>query len=391
MKTLRRLPAWAWSIVAGLLTLAVLLAVSYPRATPYDNYVYLAEAFLRGHVWVEPPGEYIDALLFEGRRYVIEGPLPGALMLPAVAIWGRDANQTVLSILLGAIAAGAGWELARRLGVPWRSRMLLVAFMLLGTDLFWCAVFGDVWFLAHVSAFCFTLLALVELCGKKRAWLVMIWAVCAFESRFSMVLAIPVYLYLLVQGMPRQEARSRLFSAGAVLAVAAELWIAYNRARWGTWYDIGYTAWYHQDSAGSPIGSPFQLSNLRMQLHSFFVAPPQFFVVWPYVVPSRYALALTWTSPALILALFAWRPFHLVLALWAATLLTAAPNFLYYVNGFVQFGMRHALDFEPFLFALMCLSATRGLRWWGVVLCAYSVLVGAWGVWFWIAFYRGGS
>ena len=46
-----------------------------------------------------------------------------------------------------------------------------------------------------------------------------------------------------------------------------------------------------------------------------------------------------------------------MIALWVATLLTAAPNFLYYVNGYAQFGMRHALDFEPFLVALMLLAA----------------------------------
>ncbi len=45
-----------------------------------------------------------------------------------------------------------------------------------------------------------------------------------------------------------------------------------------------------------------------------------------------------------------------VVALWVAALLTAVPNFLYYVNGYAQFGMRHALDFEPFLVALMMLA-----------------------------------
>ena len=99
-------------------------------------------------------------------------------------------------------------------------------------------------------------------------------------------------------------------------------------------------------------------------------------------------LALPFTSPGLILAFFARRPLALVLALWAATLLTAGPNFLYYVIGFVQFGMRHALDFEPFLYALMCLAARGGLRWWWMALLLYSSAVGTWGVWFWLRFIR---
>ena len=44
---------------------------------------------------------------------------------------------------------------------------------------------------------CFTLLALVELAGKRRSWLVALLAVCAIESRFSMIAALPVYAYLL--------------------------------------------------------------------------------------------------------------------------------------------------------------------------------------------------
>jgi hypothetical protein len=77
-----------------------------------------------------------------------------------------------------------------------------------------------------------------------------------------------------------------------------------------------------------------------------------------------------------------------VLALWAATLLVFLPNVTYYVNGFAQFGMRHALDFEPFLFVLMLLAART--RWNGLwlALCAWSMLAGAWGVWYWKAFYR---
>jgi len=55
-------------------------------------------------------------------------------------------------------------------------------------------------------------------------------------------------------------------------------------------------------------------------------------------------IAMTWTSPALAIALFARRPRALVIGLWLATLLVAGPSFLYYVNGYAQFGMRHALD-----------------------------------------------
>jgi hypothetical protein len=102
-------------------------------------------------------------------------------------------------------------------------------------------------------------------------------------------------------------------------------------------------------------------------------------------------VALTWTSPALILALFARGPLRWVAALAALTILTALPNFVYYVNGFAQFGMRHALDFEPFLVVLMLLAVRRNMPRWSYALIAYSIAVGLWGCWYWNAFFRATS
>jgi hypothetical protein len=82
------------------------------------------------------------------------------------------------------------------------------------------------------------------------------------------------------------------------------------------------------------------------------------------------------------------KPVRFVLMCWAAMLLAAAPSFLYYVNGFAQFGMRHALDFEAFSVALIALGARRRIPVWGLILIGYSMLVGAWGVWFWHTYYR---
>jgi len=87
-----------------------------------------------------------------------------------------------------------------------------------------------------------------------------------------------------------------------------------------------------------------------------------------------------------------WPMARLTLALWAAVLLTAAPNFIYYVNGFAQFGMRHALDFEPFLVALMALGLRDRMPAWcyalAYTLIGWSCAVGLWGCWYWNTFIR---
>ncbi|HEV3195178.1 MAG TPA: hypothetical protein VGZ06_03495 [Candidatus Cybelea sp.] len=390
--------------VAGFVALAVTALISRLQPTPYNNFVLLAQALLHGRAWIDWPGNYIDALHYGGQYYVIEAPLPALLLLPFVAVFGSQTNQTLLGVVLTGIAIGATWELGERFGVRRSSNVWICAFFLAGTDLLWCAMLGDVWFLAHVSAVCFTMLALVELAGKRRGWIVALFAACAFESRFSMIAAVPVYAYLLVAPCgafslchpePVDSARDKLrrrttqlSSFAAVFVGVGVLWTLYNFARWGTWNDIGYAAWYHQDQAGMPTGSPFRFEYLPYQLWSFFVAMPTRLPSFPWLRPEYSGVALVWTSPALAIAFFARSPRRWVIALWIATLLTAAPNFLYYVNGFAQFGMRHALDFEPFLVALMLLAARERIAAWGRALIAYSCAAGLWGCWYWLSYVR---
>jgi hypothetical protein len=50
--------------------------------------------------------------------------------------------------------------------------------------------------------------------------------------------------------------------------------------------------------------------------------------------------------------------------------------------------MRHALDFEPFLFVLMALAVRRGANPIATILMLYSMVVGSWGVWYWRVYVR---
>ena len=79
--------------------------------------------------------------------------------------------------------------------------------------------------------------------------------------------------------------------------------------------------------------------------------------------------------------------------LWATVVLVAGPSFLYYLNGWVQFGMRHALDFEPFMLVLMALALRERERipLWATVLVTWSCLAGVWGAWYWDTFVRTGN
>jgi hypothetical protein len=382
------------ALAAALCALAVTVAIAPRIPTPGNNYVLFADALLHGHLWIDWPGPQIDAVLWNGYHYIVNDPVPGLLLVPAVARFGTGINQAILAYILCGFAIYAAWLLCERLGTTLPTTLCLVGFLFVGTDLLWCSMLGSVWFLAQTSAMCFTLFALLELFTQRRRWLVLLYLCLAVGSRFTVVMSLPVFLVLLVNPRWIDQAardldalRATLRAAAAVLVPSAVLWMAYNWARWGVPYDRGHTIFFQQDQAGSPVGSPFGLRNVPYQLWSYFVQLPYRYPAFPWIVPSVSGVALTWTSPALILALWARRPSKLVLAMWAATLLVAAPNLLYYVNGYDQFGMRHALDFEPFLFILMTLAVRPRAFWLSKVLCIYSMVIGIWGVWFWRAYY----
>jgi hypothetical protein len=372
---------------AALLGANVALIFAGGRVTPYNNYVLLANALLHGHLWVDPtwPGPSIDAVLFNGHRYIVNDPVPALLMLPQVVVYGLHANQTLLACILCGVAVAAAWTLFERLGVTQRVGIWLVVFALAGTDLLWCSMLGDVWFIAQTSAVAFLLLALCELAGERRGWVVALFSALALGSRFTIVMAIPVMAWWVWNGFLERDRRPRSLVTFAITLVPfALVWLGYNEARWHVPWDAGHTIFYHQDPyMGSLTGSPFSLENIGDELRSFFVAPPVVDNGPPYLEPMVTGTALWFTSPALLLAFFARRPWRLVISLWVATLLVAAPSILYYANGGAQFGMRHALDFEPFLFVLMALAAREGLAVVWRVLIGWSAAVGVWGCWFW--------
>jgi hypothetical protein len=382
------------AVLAGAVAVALGALPSHVAPTHYNNYALLADALLHGRLWIDWPGPAIDAVLWNGHRYVVNDPVPGLLLVPLVAAFGRGANQTLLAVVLGGVAAGAAWRLAENYELPVPRTLVLVAFFFAGTSLWWASTLGDVWFLAQTAAVAFLTLALAGLTGKtpRGASIGLAYAL-AVGSRFTLVMALPVVALAVYRGGlgdgPRAGGPRRLTAFGLVVAACAALWVWYNQARWGVWYDRGHTIFFHQDSlAGSLTGSPFSWRNIPMQLQYFLLAPPALSDQPPFVIPSFKGTALTYTSPALLLAFFARRPRFAVRAMWVAAALVAGPSLLYYVNGAAQYGMRHALDFEPFLFVLMVLAARVELPRWSVYLTLYSIGMSVLGIWYWLAVIR---
>jgi hypothetical protein len=369
---------------------ALLLLSGGNRSTFSNTYILFAHAILNGHLWIDWPGRVIDAAAFNGQHWVIDGPAPVLLALPMVVWFGPTANQTTIAIALAIVATALAWFLLYNLGVQRAPRLWLMLFFFAGTDLWWCAQLGDAQFIAQVAAVTATLAALLESLGKRRGWLTALYAIAAIESRYALVMAVPLYLLLL-----RGEARQ---SFVCCLWFGLVGWMGYNEARFGTVYDQAHYLFYAQDpaagaAAGAKTGGPLSIAYVPYNLYSFFLRAPTLIdggmntVRWPILGCDPQGIALTFTSPALILAFLARRR-ALVIALWVTVVLVAGPNVLNYTDGFWNFGMRHALDFEPFLLVLMALAVRDRMPRWGAMLCAWSALAGAWGVVWWNMTYR---
>lgn len=362
------------------ISLAIYLISTGFKNTLYNNHVLLADAFLHGRVWIPDQPAGIDAIFYGQHWYIIEGPMPAILLLPLVAVFGLAANQVIVAAVCAAIAVSAADVLFGRMQIADPMRSVLTAFCGFGTVLWWSTAFSAVWMFAHVVGVMFALLAIAESYGKARPWLVGLLLACAALTRFPMVLAAIPMSYWLFARAGHDIRVIRSFLIGFVPLFI--LYVAYNEARWGTPNDIGYTVWYHQDQVGEPTGPPFKLEYLPFNLYSFFLMPYQFFGNFPWLKPTAMGVALTFTSPALLLAFVADARTREALVWWSATILTFVPSLLYYVNGFEQFGMRHSLDFLPFVLPLVA----RGLQRFPAVLSygliAVSVASNAYGVWF---------
>ncbi|MGD1065389.1 MAG: hypothetical protein ABR975_01060, partial [Vulcanimicrobiaceae bacterium] len=136
----RRVPG---AYLAALAAFLVILASSHLRSTQQNNYVRVADAWLHGHMWMDWPGRWMDAVAYHGQHYGVDGPVPAIFVIPSVLLWGTAANQTTIAILFAAVAVGLAWRLAEKLGVRDTGTLTyLTLFLVAGTDVWWCAELG---------------------------------------------------------------------------------------------------------------------------------------------------------------------------------------------------------------------------------------------------------
>jgi hypothetical protein len=360
-----------WSWFAVFVACLAFYAISMFGATPYNEQVRQAFAFLHGHTYIDAPSTYLEHAQVRGYSYALHPPLPAVMLMPAVAIWGIDTSQTMFSAVIGALDVTFAWVLLGRLNVRTGPRTWLTVFFAAGTVLWYESVLGSTWALPMNTAVLFTLAALNELYGDARPLWLGIYAALAALARYDMVLAAPVYALLAW----RRQSRELLWMAPGFIAAGAAF-IVYNEVRFGTFFDVG--VWHIPNMNVSPV---FALRYLPGNLYTMFFMAPTVNDTFPYIHPVFAGQAITLTSPAFVLAL---RPSlrRLETAMMGiAALLVSIPSLVCYANGFAQFGTRHYIPAFPFLLVMMAMGMPRRTDQLSKILIGASVFLVAFGVW----------
>jgi hypothetical protein len=395
---------------SGLVVVAVSAILYWLADRQFDaargDFFYLADAFLHGRTWLAAPLGPNDVIPIDGRYYVPFAPFPAIALMPPVAVIGpvtADQLESGINALLGGACVGMCWWLLGRTGVPRSSgRLWLTALFGFSTQILWVTTRGGVWHTGQLIATILTFACLVELFGRRRAWLIGLCAGAAFLTRAPLAFAIPVYALWLAWPGERPLATAVAGEAGAYIARARDAipwraWIelavavapslvfffAYNQIRFGSPLESGYALatlpeWLERQR---DIGL-FSIRHIPMNVDYFLLHLPAFMPTWPFLRPDGLGMSVLVTSPGLLLALRAdWRrPVAWFLA--AATIVVLIPTLLYYGGGWLQYGYRYFLDSVPFVIALCGLAVAYrgGIGWGWKVLIVVGISVMAIGV-----------
>ncbi len=234
----------------------------------------------------------------------------------------------------------------------------------------------------------------------------------AVTSRLTILFGFP--FLILVGGGGTWLRRGILAGAGAAVPILTLLIVTYATS--GHLFNPAYDYLYHLE-VGYPLGynSDWSITDLRyipQNLVIMLFQAPQimpdmrgvypgqgepvcvvntarglFDAGCPLAMPNAIGMSILLTSPAYLVAPFAWLPARLrrldraTVGATIAVLGIAVVNLMHFSQGWVQFGYRFSNDFAPFALILVALGANRIRRFrLFLVLVAASVAINFWGV-----------
>ncbi len=416
------LSAYRTELLLFVIVYAVLASFSsfrFLRQSEAPHFVYQAQAWLDGRLDLDPTvlpnledwacvreagGEKVRCAgrpLTTDRWYVSFPAFPALLMMPFVALHGYQFNDTSFGVFLAALGIAFFYSLLRFLQrsgesqrESWENQVLalLLAF---GTLFFYCAIRGEVWFLAEVMGVGLTALYVRNATGARRPLLAGLFFSMATLTRTPLVFSGLYFLIELLAPGPtgrlaqlraafgREGLEERLRKLGWFVAGAAPLGLAaagYNFHRFGRFSEFGH-AFLFNNRVNADIDryGLFDLTYLGRNLEAAFLKLPRLVSGPPFLSYDPHGLTLLLTLPLIVFLLIPKEKRRLHWPLWLTVAICALPGLFYQNTGYMQFGFRFSLDYTPYLVLLFALGGWSLKNRWVIAAAALGVLVNVWG------------
>ncbi len=299
-------------------TLLVYSAVN-PGRTPFISPVLLADAMLHGRLDIAngPNLPHIDWSIYQDRYYIVEPPMTALVVLPGVLLFGLALNQTLVSVVIGAINAAAVHRLVAGLREKISTQIWLTALFVFGTPYWWNASNGGVWYFAHVVQVLFLVFAVYETLVGKRPFTAGMALGAASLSRLPTLLALPFFLIMFSERWlpPADRPLLRrvdpwpLILFGAGLGIFGALGAAYNFLAFDTPLPASYHYWQTNPTLIVPGGlldhGLFDVQYFDRHLPVIFRDMPVIRSEAPYVQVPQGGMAVWAATPAVLYGFFA--------------------------------------------------------------------------------------
>jgi len=335
------------------------------------HFSLLALSFIKNDLFLSPnnfpPGDYVD---YFGKQYLFFGPMPSILLMPPVAIWGKNFPQITLSFVSLAITYIAIFLLTRKLKFTKIESIWLANFFVFGTVLYFVGLVNISAYVVQAVGTAIIVLSLLEYFTKRR-WLVIgILVSVAGATRITLFgTAIFFVLELLRNRRKPGFPKSMIYLLIPIIFSLAILGI-YNFRRFHSFFDTGYTRNvsvldknYLNNQLGwfNPVHIPANLYVLLVMAPEPIKKPSvEFALQFPYLKANGMGLAIWFTSPLFLYLLLAKKETYTFPAAIGIIVLLI-PSLLYMGIGASQYGYRYSLDFLPLLFLVLLSAFKKGL------------------------------
>lgn len=354
-----------------------------------QQFSYLAQSFLKGKLYfLEYPGTWGDAVFYKGYFYWPMGPFPAMLLAPLVylfSLFGQLFYQGYLQFFLTLGIFYLCVRLARKFGYSKEDTTFLAFSFCFASVYQIVALQPWSWYFAQAIVVFFLFLSINEYLGKRRYLLIGIYFAFIIATRFTASLGI---LFFILGIFLNEGGFSKKFYSSAKLLfpvlVAGALLLAYNHARFGSYFDNGYMSannflWgedrrYEQLNLGL-----FKIKNIPTNFYYYFIKTLDPVLMEKKTIYEGGEFINTYVlRPPYVKVNFPGTGFFVVSPIFLyllrvnlkkrITRLSLVPIssilfmlMLYYWPGWRQVGPRYLLDLLPFAFLLLIFSF-KGFR-----------------------------